>query len=303
MPIGLAFVGEINMFRFLKNHIYPIGMDIGYDSLKLVQLGNNGKGISLIAGGSKNRPAHVEPGSANWQKWAIEAIRELSNCGKFRGREVIATIPANEVFIEHIKMPKIKEEPGSDDKLQDALLPKIKQKLPFEPDDAMIKYIPAEEDNVLVIAAERKKINRHLAIYEKAQLAIKSITVWPTALANSYAEFFGKLTSRAQVFIGESRMQEGMVDHPGNVRKFCYWFAPSTEFRVSYDIAISRENWHPFFNGKGLHNPSLFPSCGIFRAQALDDPLIFLLIRPLGEHIEGFPRDMDPLDRAVIRSV
>ena len=192
MPIGLAFVGEINMFRFLKNHIYPIGMDIGYDSLKLVQLGNNGKGISLIAGGSKNRPAHVEPGSANWQKWAIEAIRELSNCGKFRGREVIATIPANEVFIEHIKMPKIKEEPGSDDKLQDALLPKIKQKLPFEPDDAMIKYIPAEEDNVLVIAAERKKINRHLAIYEKAQLAIKSITVWPTALANSYAEFFGR---------------------------------------------------------------------------------------------------------------
>ena len=68
----------------------------------------------------------------------------------------------------------------------------IKQKLPFEADDAMIKCIQTEEDNVLVIAAERKKIDRHLAIYEKANLQIKSIAVWPVALTNSYIKFFGR---------------------------------------------------------------------------------------------------------------
>ena len=219
MGSRLAFVGEIDMFWLLKNsrvstlrritglpitvsRIWdsakwcPIGVDMRDDALTVVQLGNNGRGINLIAGGSKNRPEDVEPGSSNWQRWAIEAIRELTANGKFRGRDVIAAIPASEVFIDHIKMPKIEK-----DKLQDAVFSKIKQKLPFEPDDAMIKYIPAEEDNVLVIAAERKKIDRHLAIYERANLQIKSIAVWPAALTNSYAKFFGRRKSDVEAIV------------------------------------------------------------------------------------------------------
>jgi Tfp pilus assembly PilM family ATPase len=222
MGSRLAFVGEIDMFWFLKDRTYskvsilrriaglpaagfgirsfakwyPIGVDVGDDNLTVVQLGNDGRGINLIAGGSKNRPEDVEPCSSNWQRWAIEAIRELTANGKFHGRDVIAAIPASEVFIDQIKMPKIEK-----DKLQDVVLSKMKQKLPFDPDDAMIKYIPAEEDNVLVIAADRKKIDRHLAIYEKANLQIKSIAVWPTALTNSYAKFFGRRKSDVEAIV------------------------------------------------------------------------------------------------------
>jgi type IV pilus assembly protein PilM len=175
------------MFWPSKNHVYSIGVDMGDDTLKLVQLGANGKSVNLMAGGSKNRPKDVKPGSSEWQRWALEAIRELTANGRFRGRNVVAAIPASEVFIDHIKMPKIE-----DDKLYDAVFSKIKNKLPFDPDDAMIKYIPTEEDNILVTATERKKIDRHLAIYEKANLQIKSIAVWPAALTNSYTKFFGR---------------------------------------------------------------------------------------------------------------
>ncbi|GAF80210.1 unnamed protein product [marine sediment metagenome] len=122
-------------------------------------------------------------------------------------------MPADEVFIDHIKMPKIKDEApnpakgiwsglsfvkyrewehGPDDKMQEAILSKIKQKLPFDSDDVMVRYVPAEDDNVLVIAVQREKIDRHLAIYEKANLQIKSIGIWPMALANSYVSFFGR---------------------------------------------------------------------------------------------------------------
>jgi hypothetical protein len=169
---------------------YPIGIDMGDDALTMVQLGNNEKGINLIAGSSKNRPEDIEPGSSNWQRWAIETVCELIANGKFRGKDVIATIPTSEVFIDNIKMPNIEK-----DKREDTIFSKIKQKLPFEPDDAMIKYISAEEDNVLVVATERKKIDRHLAIYERAELQIKSIAVWPTALTNSYVKFFGRRKS------------------------------------------------------------------------------------------------------------
>ncbi len=174
----------------------PIGVDMGDDSLKIVQLRETREGISLIAGGSENRPADVRAGSADWQRWAIEALKRLTDNGEFQGREVVSAMPASKVFIDHIKMPKT--DVG---KLEDAIFSKIKQKLTFEPDDAVIKYIPTEEDNVLVIAVERKIIDRHLAIYEKANLQIKSIAVWPAALTNSYTRFFGRRKTDVEAIV------------------------------------------------------------------------------------------------------
>jgi len=58
----------------------------------------------------------------------------------------------------------------------------------------MMKYLPTEQDYILVMATQRRIIDRHLAIYEKAGLKIKSIGVWPVALTNCYAKFFGRHT-------------------------------------------------------------------------------------------------------------
>ena len=179
------------MFEFLKNHTYPIGVDMGNDIIKLVQLGTNGRGVVLIAAvSSEKRPEDIPPGSVLWQRWAIEALSRLTANGKFAGKCVTAAIPAGEVFIEHIKMPKIND--GKESQMQEAVLSKIKQRLTFEAEKAMIKYIPAEDDNMVVIATEREKVDRHLAVYEKANLQIQSISAWPTALINVYVKFFGR---------------------------------------------------------------------------------------------------------------
>ncbi|MFB0524655.1 MAG: hypothetical protein ACETVZ_03885 [Phycisphaerae bacterium] len=198
------------MFSFLKSRACSIGVDIGDNSLKLAQLANGGKGVSLIAGRSERRPESVKPGSAAWQRWAVQAIREATANHGFRGRNVIAAIPANDVFIDHVKVgPQFysKSPNGStelatnDEKLSQVILSKVKQKLPFEPDNAMIKYLPTEDDNVLMMATERKIIDRHLAIYEKAGLTIKSIGAWPVALANCYTRFFGRRDADLKVIV------------------------------------------------------------------------------------------------------
>jgi len=196
--IKCAFAGEILMFKLLKNCAYSIGVDIGDDCLNLVQLKDNGKGISLIASNTENVPKDVKPGSSQWQRWAIDAMRQLTSNGDFQGKEVIAAMPKSELFIDHIRMPK-----ADDSKLNDAIFSRIKQKLPFEPvqENTMVKYIPMEQDNALVIATERKIIDRHLAIYEKAGLAIKSIGVWPVALANCYTRFFGRRKSDLEAIV------------------------------------------------------------------------------------------------------
>ncbi len=175
------------MFLFNKRRTYPIGIDMGEDTLKMVQFADNDKGICLIAGGSENRPVDIVPGSSTWQRWAIEAIKKVTSNGRFIGKNVTAAIPASEMFVDNIKMPKV-----GDEKPEEAIFSKIKQKLTFDFALAMIKYIPTEEDNIIVIATEREKIDRHLAIYERANLQIESIGIWPVALANSYARFFGR---------------------------------------------------------------------------------------------------------------
>jgi len=186
------------MLGLLKNNTYSIGVDVRHDNLMIAQLENNGQGISVIAGNRKQRPDDIEPDSSEWQKWVIENIHLLTSYGDFRGKEVIAAMPESDVFIDHIKMPKTK-----DSKPHDAIFSKIKQKLPFEPleENTMMKFIETEQDNVLIMATERTIIDRHLAIYEKAGLSIKSIGVWPLALTNCYVKFFGRRKSDLEAIV------------------------------------------------------------------------------------------------------
>jgi len=176
------------MFEFLKKQAYSIGVDMQDDNLCLIQLAQQSKETILLAGSSESRPGYIEPGTVQWQRWAIDAIKDIVGKTKFSGKNTIAAIPPTDVFIDHIKMPSVKD----GQKTHDAILTKIKPKLPFDAAGALLKFIPTEEDNCMVIATDRTKVDRHLAIFEKAGLQIKSLSVWPDALARSYVRFFGR---------------------------------------------------------------------------------------------------------------
>ncbi len=177
------------MFGLLKKRSHLIGVDLGNDCVKLAQLANGTQETTLLGGHFVNRPADITAGTARWQRWAIDVMRDSTANGHFKGKEIVAALPANEVFISHIHWPK-----KFDGKIEDAIFAKIKQKLPFEPiqKNTLIKHIPTEQDNLMVLATERTIIDRHLAIYERAGLSIKSIGVWPVAMATCYAQFFGR---------------------------------------------------------------------------------------------------------------
>jgi len=81
--------------------------------------------------------------------------------------------------------------------VEQAAFNKVQKKLPFKPEEGVIKYVIAEhpdsrssEVEVLVMAAHRQQLDRHLAIYEKAGLEIQGISIWPFAMVNSYSRFF-----------------------------------------------------------------------------------------------------------------
>lgn len=178
------------MFGFAKTQMYPIGVDIGDGELKCVQLIAGTDGLALVSAGIKNRPDDIENHTAAWQKWAISNLKEIISEGGFHGRQTVSAMPADEILIEHIKKPKVPE-----DQLDQAIISKIEQKLKFDSKDAVVKYIPMENDNILTMATQREKVERFLAVYEQANLHIKAIESWPTAMINTYVRFFGRRES------------------------------------------------------------------------------------------------------------
>jgi hypothetical protein len=71
---------------------------------------------------------------------------------------------------------------------------RIKQAMPagYRKENTMLKCVSTDQENGIVIAVDRETVNRHLAIYEKSGLGIRSIGVWPEALVNCYVRFFGR---------------------------------------------------------------------------------------------------------------
>ena len=175
------------MFKFLfRTRPCPIGVDLSSDRVKLVQLRKNDSNTVLVAGDSKDKPSYIDSDSREWQRWVIEVLKDKIANSKFCGKEIVASIPADDVFIDHMKIPK-----GDKSKIEDVLLSNVKQKLTFNPDDAVLKYVATEDDNVIVMVTEKEKVNRYLAVYEHVNLQVKSICTWPTALINTYIRFFG----------------------------------------------------------------------------------------------------------------
>jgi type IV pilus assembly protein PilM len=181
------------VFEFLKKRVLPTGIDLGSGYLKMAQLGSDGKQFYLNAAGREQRPEDIEPGSAQWQRWVAMTAKDMIGKGGFNGKQVVTAIPADDIFIDQIKIAK-----AADDKIMRAVLAKIEDKLPFDSTGAMVKYVVAERQSgngqmdVLVMAAARQMVDRHLAIYEKAGLQICGISVWPLAMTKSYVKFFGR---------------------------------------------------------------------------------------------------------------
>jgi type IV pilus assembly protein PilM len=185
------------MLSFFKRKLFPIGVDMGSTTLKMAQLAYDGKKLHVIAGTKDDVPDDIKVGSSQWQHWVIKTMKQMLAQGTFKGRNVITAMPADDVFIDQIKVPRTAEE-----KLQETVLSKIAGKLPFESKDALVQHVvtnTASEMDVLVMATERTKVDRHLAIYEKVGLHVQTIGVWPLAMTASYTHFFGRRRSDADV--------------------------------------------------------------------------------------------------------
>ena len=84
---------------------------------------------------------------------------------------------------------------------------KLQKRLPFPVENALIQHVVVDPGkkpssdivDVLTTSVNRESIDRHLAIYEKAGLDVAAISMWPTAMINSFSRFFCRRSNENDV--------------------------------------------------------------------------------------------------------
>jgi Tfp pilus assembly PilM family ATPase len=181
------------MFGMNGKKICPIGVDLGSGYLRMVQLGQNEQGLFLQSAALRANPDDIEFRSAGWQHWAAEATRDLIRENDFRGKSVVTAIPSDDLFIDPIRISR-----SALKQINEILPQKLQKRLPFPIENALFQHVvidageksDSDAVDVLAISANREDINRHLAIFEKAGLEVAGISIWPTAMIQSFMRFF-----------------------------------------------------------------------------------------------------------------
>jgi type IV pilus assembly protein PilM len=180
------------MFGFLKSiaaNANPIGVDFGSDCLRMVQVQVSDGEPRITAAASADVPAHVRNDPNARTAFFAETARDLLAQGKFKGRQVVLALPAAQMYIQHLRLPKM-----DDDALKKALPWEARGKLPIDPSHALLRHTVAGEiyqdsepkDEVILMAAARETVSGLLASAAKAKLDVLGMNVEPMAIVDCF---------------------------------------------------------------------------------------------------------------------
>src|SRR5438045_6658232 len=119
------------MIRFARAQVHPIGLDIGHDGVKMIQLERVGDSLSVLAAARAPLPPEARAQPQLCLPLAAEAVREMRRRGGFRGRKVVAALPPG---ITHIRNLRLTPMPPSE--LAAAVRREARSILPIDPANA-----------------------------------------------------------------------------------------------------------------------------------------------------------------------
>jgi type IV pilus assembly protein PilM len=184
-------------FAWFNARANPIAVDIGTDSIKLLQVEPREGAMRLCAAATIEMPEAIRSAPAQREAFCADAIRDAIATKGFKGRQAVTCLPANQMAVQHLRMAKMSAE-----ELQKALPFEAQGKLPFDAARAVLKHALSGEvyqnqetrQEVILMAAPRECVDRHLSILSKAKLDVVGIHVEPHALIECFGYLFRRKT-------------------------------------------------------------------------------------------------------------
>jgi len=158
--------------------VLPIGLDIGGATVRMLQLGGSERDLRVIDAAKFPIPHEVRADAVLRREVVVEGIRRVLKEHRFRRREVVMLLSAEQLAIRSIRMPKMPEK-----ELATAVNWEAQNKFPFDTATAVIQYIRAGEvrqgeqvlDEVILFAAPRVEVDRQIGLVREAGLEVISL--------------------------------------------------------------------------------------------------------------------------------
>lgn len=185
--------------------IRPIGLDIGHNSIKMIQLVVYGEQINVHAA----EEVRIETTNGDEQErkdYIVSAIKQMLVRGNFHGKNVVSCLPSGDLKITSLRSTEAEE-----DKTEQVLRREMVQRFGLDPDKDAMDYIIAgnvrqgdEIKNELILFATNNEIVKsHIELLEAVGLNPIAIDTIPCALFRSFERSLRRQEDReyAVIFI------------------------------------------------------------------------------------------------------
>jgi len=189
---------------FLRSDILPIGLDLGHDSVKLVQLEMAGETPVVRAMARRQIDPDFRARGLKAMDVALEEVRDMLRHGGFLGRGVVAALPREIVHIKNLRLPVI---PPAE--LASAIRFEAKNIFPFDADAAYVDYLAVSEvrqggdvrQEIIVLAAKQSDVDDFVERLDHYGLIVKSLDAEPCALYRTIERFVRRRDDDLEVHV------------------------------------------------------------------------------------------------------
>jgi len=189
---------------FLKTRgLLPIGLDIGHNSIKMIQLTVSGEQLSVIAA-RKTRIDHSIKEEQERNRFIVSAIKRMLTEGHFHGNRVISSLPNDGLEITSLRLAETQGEV-----IEQALRKEVVQRFGLDPDEDAMQYVIAGnvhqgdeiKNELILFAAANETIKCHIELLERAGLKPVSIDTIPCALFRNFERTLRRQEDRERTVV------------------------------------------------------------------------------------------------------
>lgn len=180
------------MFRLTRAQVLPIGVDIGHDSVKMLQVEAVGHSLEVTAAAKMPLPAEVKTQPELRVAMASDLIKRMLKEHPFKGRQVVAALPREIVHMKNLRLPQM---PAAE--LPAVVRFEARNVFPFDTDQARVHFLSAGEvrqgaeirQEVILLAAKNEDVNNVVEQLHRAGVVIESLDIEASAIYRSLERF------------------------------------------------------------------------------------------------------------------
>lgn len=191
-------------WKLKTRSIQPIGLDIGHNFIKMIQLAINGGHITVVAADKIRIDPGINGDGEERKNFVVSAIKRMLSSGSFRGRDVVSCLPNGRLKITSLRLAETETE-----EMEQVLRKEVSHRFGLDPEKDTTNYLVAGnvrqgdeiKTELILFAADNETIKSHIETLEQAKLRPVAIDTVPCALFRSFERLLRRREDKEQTVV------------------------------------------------------------------------------------------------------